>query len=117
LAGKLVRVNPALVQMLGYDSAEDLLSIPASTAPYRNPSVTKKIVAECIRNGRVDTTVDWKRKDGAISTAKSAKCSTSASQTCRIRSAVLKACFLRACWGYNAQIVPLVILAAKRSFA
>jgi PAS domain S-box-containing protein len=70
LAGKLVRVNPALVQMLGYDSAEDLLSIPASTAPYQNPSVTKKIVAECVRNGRVDTTVDWKRKDGAIITVR-----------------------------------------------
>lgn len=64
LEGKLVRVNPALVQMLGYDSAEDLLSIPETTAPYRNPSVTKRIVAECVRNGRVDTTVDWKRKDG-----------------------------------------------------
>ena len=70
LAGKLVRVNPALVQMLGYDSAEDLLSIPASTVPYRNPSVTKKIVAECVRNGRVDTTVDWRRKDGAIITVR-----------------------------------------------
>ena len=70
LAGKLLRVNPALVQMLGYDSAEDLLLIPEATAPYRNPSVTKKIVAECVRNGRVDTTVDWKRKDGAIITVR-----------------------------------------------
>jgi two-component system cell cycle sensor histidine kinase/response regulator CckA len=70
LSGKLVRVNPALVQMLGYDSAEDLLSVPGSTVPYRNPSVTKKIVAECVRNGKVDATVDWKRKDGAIVTVR-----------------------------------------------
>jgi len=70
LTGKLVRVNPALVQMLGYDSAEELLSVPGSTAPYRNPSVTKKVVAECVRNGRVDATVDWKRKDGVIITVR-----------------------------------------------
>ena len=70
LAGKLLRVNPALVQMLGYHSADDLLSIPEAAAPYRNPSVIKEIVAECLRNGRVDTTVDWKRKDGAIITVR-----------------------------------------------
>ncbi len=70
LAGELVRVNPALVQMLGYDSAEDLLSIPAATVLRNNHSVTKEIVAECVRNGRVDATVAWKRKDGGLITVR-----------------------------------------------
>jgi PAS domain S-box-containing protein len=61
---KLLDVNPALVRMLGYDSAEDLLAVEYSRALYCDPAVRDKVHANYVRTGRVDATVEWKRKDG-----------------------------------------------------
>jgi two-component system, cell cycle sensor histidine kinase and response regulator CckA len=66
----LLYVNPALVRMLGYDSAEDLLQIKLTDELYRDPVAHKKIVADYLSSGRVHTTVDWKRKDGKIITVR-----------------------------------------------
>lgn len=63
-AGKLLDVNPALVRMLGYDSAEELLAVEYSGALYCNPVARDKLYADYLRTGRVDATVEWKRKDG-----------------------------------------------------
>ena len=70
LEGKLLQVNPALVRMAGYDSAEELLELRSVNALYRDPSVRKKMVAEFLEKGHVDAPVEWKRKDGTIITVR-----------------------------------------------
>lgn len=70
LDGKLLRVNPALVRMLGYDSAEELLELDNVTALYRDPSVRVKLLAEFLEKGHVDASMEWKRKDGKTITVR-----------------------------------------------
>jgi PAS domain S-box-containing protein len=62
--GKLLFVNPALVQILGYDSAEDLLAVPNTKAFYVNPSDRDALLARYRNDGRLESKADWKRKDG-----------------------------------------------------
>jgi len=64
LHGELLAANPALVHMLGYDSANEFLALKNSWALYRDPEVRKKLVAQYRDEGRVDAVVEWKRKDG-----------------------------------------------------
>jgi two-component system, cell cycle sensor histidine kinase and response regulator CckA len=64
--GDLLFVNPALVRMLGYQSEQDLLSIGNSHLFYADPGVRDRVHSEYDRNGRVDTVVEWRRKDGKI---------------------------------------------------
>lgn len=66
--GELLFVNPALVQILGYDSVPDLLAIRDSKSLYCNEADRAKLLEECWSKGRVDVTVDWKRKNGKIIT-------------------------------------------------
>jgi two-component system cell cycle sensor histidine kinase/response regulator CckA len=70
LNGDLLYVNPALVQMLGYDSAEDLLGVKTSQAFYCDWSARERIHAEYLKDGRANATVEWKRKDGRTMTAR-----------------------------------------------
>jgi len=67
-SGRLLDVNPALVMMLDYASAEDLLQVQFTTALYRDPADREKLVAEYMEHGHASATVDWKRKDGKIVT-------------------------------------------------
>jgi len=65
--GHLLRVNPALQKMLGYESAAELekknlaTDIHVDTAQHRR--VFETAIAE---NGFKDVEVEWKRKDGRI---------------------------------------------------
>ena len=68
--GTLLSVNPAFVQMLGYDSAEDVLAIGNVAALYRDPSANEKLTQKFLSSGRVDETVEWKRKDGKLITVR-----------------------------------------------
>jgi PAS domain S-box-containing protein len=68
--GHLLFVNPSLVHILGYDSADDLMSVRNSRAFYCDWSAREKIHAEYLRNGRAGGTVEWKRKDGKIITVR-----------------------------------------------
>ena len=70
IPGELLYVNPALVRMLGYDSSDELLSLRDSAALYRDPGVRKRILIEYMTTGRVETTVEWKRKDGKTITVR-----------------------------------------------
>jgi PAS domain S-box-containing protein len=70
LDGRLLQVNPALVHMLGYDSAKELLELENVTALYRDPSVRARMVAEFLEKGHVDASAEWKRKDGKIITVR-----------------------------------------------
>jgi two-component system, cell cycle sensor histidine kinase and response regulator CckA len=68
--GELIDVNPALVAMLGYESAEDLLRVRFTRLFYCKPSDQDRIIAEYAKNGRAEVTVDWKRKDGKVITVR-----------------------------------------------
>jgi PAS domain S-box-containing protein len=60
-----VEVNPALVSMLGYDSEEDLLSVPV-LALYRDPRDRRVLLERFRYSTRVaGVEAEWKRKDGA----------------------------------------------------
>jgi len=67
---ELLGVNPALIQMLGYDSEDDLLQIKNTGALYCDSSSRGKIVTEYTSRGRVDARVEWKRKDGKTITVR-----------------------------------------------
>ena len=62
--GNLLFVNPALVQMLGYDSARELMALGTTQSIYVDPTARETILSEYFKNERVETTVEWKRKDG-----------------------------------------------------
>jgi len=63
--GRLLDVNPAMVDMLGYDSAAALLNVNLATDIYRDPEVRGRLIEQYgdrpIFQG---VEVQWKRKDG-----------------------------------------------------
>ncbi|GIW52987.1 MAG: histidine kinase [Gemmatimonadales bacterium] len=65
LDGRLVTVNPALVRMLGYDSAEELLAIDMARDLYLDPAERARLIERYRTSGVIeDVEVAWKRKDG-----------------------------------------------------
>lgn len=62
--GKLLFVNPALVRMLGYESIDEVLASGDTTALFCDAAAREEVRAQFFNTGRVDATVDWKRKDG-----------------------------------------------------
>ena len=63
--GEIITVNPALVQMLGYDSAEDLKSIGRTTMLYVNPIDRERVFARLEAQGFVKNfEYRLRRKDG-----------------------------------------------------
>jgi PAS domain S-box-containing protein len=64
--GRFLDVNPALVQMLGYDSAADLMT---RTIPelYREPASRVILLEELKRTGHLQgADVKWMRRDGTV---------------------------------------------------
>jgi len=61
---RFLDVNPALVEMLGYASIEELLSIDISTGLYGDAAECEAFVRECRMTGRFESDMTWKRKDG-----------------------------------------------------
>jgi two-component system, cell cycle sensor histidine kinase and response regulator CckA len=65
--GRLLLVNPALVDILGYASAEELLTKNLERDIYLNPNVRRRSVGEYWHNKHYwDFEADWKRKDGSV---------------------------------------------------
>jgi two-component system, cell cycle sensor histidine kinase and response regulator CckA len=64
--GRFLQVNPAIVRMLGYESSQELMDLPALAA-YRNPRDREQLLLEEYRRtGKViGIEVEWKRKDGS----------------------------------------------------
>ena len=63
---RFMKVNPALVRLLGYDSAEEVLRLSLRGDVYRVPEERERMI-EAIRNdphGSLE--VEWKRKDGSV---------------------------------------------------
>ena len=63
--GKFLDVNPALISMLAYDSAEEVLTLDPKKDVFLNPEEQFRLMKEFRRNGRLDSIeVQWRRKDG-----------------------------------------------------
>ena len=61
--GRLLSVNPALVAMLGYDSADELMETNLRADVYRDPQEHEKLILQ--NPDQLDRSeVAWKRKDG-----------------------------------------------------
>jgi two-component system cell cycle sensor histidine kinase/response regulator CckA len=69
LEGRFLDVNPALVSMLGYQSAEQVLALDPRSDVFLNPEEQGRLMSECKRKGRLDNfEIKWKRKDGTVIT-------------------------------------------------
>ncbi len=68
--GCLLDANPALVQMLGYESVEALLLLRDTTSLYCDLNERIKVGEACRNNERAEATVEWKRRDGKIITVR-----------------------------------------------
>ena len=64
--GTILRVNPALVGILGYESAEELLGVNAGTL-YESARCAERLAEQLERFGCVqDAAVNLRRKDGSV---------------------------------------------------
>ncbi len=71
LEGQFFDVNPALIGMLGYSSALEVLALDPQKDVFLNANEYARLVDEFQRTGRVDGfEVRWKRKDGAAITVR-----------------------------------------------
>ncbi len=63
--GRFLTVNPALVRMLGYESAEQLVAVDLATDVYADPEERRRILARFDSEDVVEgVEVTWKRRDG-----------------------------------------------------
>jgi PAS domain S-box-containing protein len=63
--GKFLDVNPALITMLAYDSAEQVLALDPKNDVFLDPEDQLRLMKEFRRTGRLDNIeVSWKRRDG-----------------------------------------------------
>ncbi len=63
--GRFLDVNPALIGMLGYNSAHEVLSLDPEQDVFLDSAEHARLVDEFRRTGRMDGfEVRWKRKDG-----------------------------------------------------
>ncbi len=68
--GEFADVNPALVRMLGYSSAEELVSTPLSSV-YGKVADTELLISQYAEAGIVSgVEIPWKRKDGSTITVR-----------------------------------------------
>ena len=66
LEGKFQDVNPALITMLGYPSADEVLALDPTKDVFVHPEDQGRLMEEFRRTGRMDgIEVKWKRKDGS----------------------------------------------------
>jgi two-component system, cell cycle sensor histidine kinase and response regulator CckA len=65
LSGRFLDVNPALINMLGYGSVEDVLALDVRREVYLNPQEIDRLTEEYRREGSLNgVEVQWKHKDG-----------------------------------------------------
>ena len=71
LEGRFLDVNPALIAMLGYGSAEEVLLLDPERDVFANPEEHTRLIEEFRHSGRLDgIEVKWKRKDGSAITVR-----------------------------------------------
>jgi len=71
LEGRFLDVNPALITMLGYGSAEEVLLLDPEKDVFAQVEEHERLIGEFRRSGRLDGfEVKWKRKDGGAITVR-----------------------------------------------
>ena len=70
--GRFLLVNRALVKILGYESASELLALNVSTQVYADPETRASLIAGLTRGSATQPPVEarWKRRDGQIITVR-----------------------------------------------
>jgi len=66
--GRFVAVNEALVQLLGYGSADEVLQLDMARDVYADPTERQRLLARDINTDRVydELETTWRRKDGRV---------------------------------------------------
>lgn len=90
LEGRFLDVNPALITMLGYGSAEQVLLLEPEKDVFANPEEYARLVDEFRRTGRVDgVELKWRRSDGnAITVRISGRAVSSADEPADVLEAI-----------------------------
>lgn len=90
LEGRFLDVNPALITMLGYGSAEEVLLLDPTKDVFAHAEEYTRLVAEFRRSGRLDgIEVKWKRIDGkAITVRISGRAVSSADEPADVLEAI-----------------------------
>ncbi len=71
LEGRFLDVNPALITMLGYGSAEEVLLLDPERDVFAQPEEHARLIEEFRQSGCLDGfEVKWKRKDGSAVTVR-----------------------------------------------
>jgi two-component system, cell cycle sensor histidine kinase and response regulator CckA len=71
LEGRFLDVNPALIGMLGYDSALEVLALDPQKDVFAEPREYARLVDEFRSTGRMDGfEARWRRKDGVLITVR-----------------------------------------------
>jgi two-component system, cell cycle sensor histidine kinase and response regulator CckA len=71
LQGRFLDVNPALITMLGYGSAEEVLLLDPEKNVFANPEEQIRLFEQFRNTGRLDgMEVKWKRKEGSTITVR-----------------------------------------------
>jgi two-component system, cell cycle sensor histidine kinase and response regulator CckA len=68
--GEFLEVNPALVAMLGYNSAGDVLKLNPATELYLDPQEKPRLVQKWLEETKIEDEVKWRRRDGTIITVR-----------------------------------------------
>jgi two-component system, cell cycle sensor histidine kinase and response regulator CckA len=67
LGGRFLDVNPALINMLGHASVEDVLQLDAKREVFVNPLELDRLVEDYRRTGSLNgVEVQWRRKDARV---------------------------------------------------
>ena len=69
--GRFMAVNPALVQMLGYDSADELMGVDLAKDVYADPDQRRRMLDRYGERERIaGVDVEWKKRDGTYVTVR-----------------------------------------------
>ena len=90
LEGRFLDVNPALIAMLGYGSAEEVLLLDPEKDVFAQAEEHERLIEEFRRSGRLDGfEVKWKRKGGGTITVRiSGRAVTSADEPADVLEAI-----------------------------
>ena len=90
LEGRFLDVNPALITMLGYGSAEEVLLLDPTNDVFAHAEEHTRLIEEFRRTGRLDgIEVKWKRNDGkAITVRISGRAVSSADEPADVLEAI-----------------------------
>ncbi len=90
LEGRFLDVNPALITMLGYGSAEEVLLLDPTKDVFAHSEEHTRLIDEFRRTGRLDgIEVKWKRNDGkAITVRISGRAVSSADEPADVLEAI-----------------------------